>query len=70
MAQVQVPQMVIPLQGVGLQVVASPDPQAAANLVIGPMLVQFVLPLTAAGATNVATALQARAAGIVLPADG
>ena len=37
---------------------------------IGPMAVQFVLPLTAAGAKNVGTALQARAIDIVLPSDG
>jgi hypothetical protein len=62
--------LVIPLSGVPLSVKESPTPDAAAHLIVGPMVIQFVLPLTQPGAQAIATALQARASGIAMPNDG
>ncbi len=61
---VTMPAMIIPLDGVSINVVESPEPDGVARIAIGPVAVQFVLDVPAAGATNIATKLRALAADI------
>lgn len=64
-AEVEVPVMTIELASVPINVGKKPD--GTVGLMVGPCVIQFVVPLSPSTAGNIGAALRAAGSGIVLP---